>query len=135
MRWMKWTGLVAALLLIVSCFTVWVLIVSKNIAVSGIETTGTSFGKPGYLHLLLSFFFIVFTLIPRVWAKRANLLVTALNIGWALRNFIFISACSGGECPEKHAGIYLVMASSVLMLISSLFPELKLPAQKNTDTA
>lgn len=131
MRWMKWTGAAAAVLLVVSCFTVWVIIVSKNIAVSGVDATGTSFGKPGYLHLLLAFLFIVFTLIPAVWAKRSNLLVTALNLGWAIRNYIFISACSGGECPEKQAGIYLVMAASVCMLLSSLFPDIKIPAQKN----
>ena len=131
MRWMKWTGLAAVLLLIVSCFSTWVVIVSKNIVVSGVDATGTNFGKPGYFHVLFSFFFILFTLIPRVWAKRTNLLVTALNMAWAIRNYFIISACRGGDCPEKYTGIYLLLLASFLMLLSSLFPDIKLPEQKN----
>lgn len=131
MRWMKWLGIAAAGLLVVSCFMDWVVIVSKNIHVSGVEATGTSFGKPGYLHLVLTFFFIVFTLVPRIWAKRFNLLTAGLNLGWALRNFAFIPACSGGECPEKHTGIYLSLIASILMLVSSLFPDITLPAEKS----
>ena len=130
MRWMKWAGLAAAVLLIFSCFLTWVIITSKNIAVSGVDATGTSFGKPGYFHFLFTFFFIVFTFIPRIWAKRTNFLITALNLAWAIRNYLIISACRGGDCPEKHAGIYLVLIASMLMLASALFPDIKLPEQK-----
>ncbi len=131
MRWMKWTGLAASVLLIISCFSTWVIIVSKNIAVSGVDATGTNFGKPGYFHFLFTFFFILFTLIPRIWAKRTNLLITALNLSWAIRNYFIISACRGGDCPEKQTGIYLLLIASLLMLASALFPDIKLPEQKN----
>jgi hypothetical protein len=131
MRWMKWTGLVAVFVLIISCFLPWVVITSKNIIVSGVDSTGTNFGKPGYFHFLFSFFFILFTLIPRVWAKRANLLITALNMAWAIRNYFIISACRGGDCPEKYNGIYLVLLASALMMVSALFPDIKLPQQKD----
>lgn len=130
MRGMKWTGFAAAILLIFACFSTWVIIASKNIAVSGVDATGTNFGKPGYFHFLFTFFFIVFTLIPRIWAKRSNLLITALNLSWALRNYFIISACRGGDCPEKQTGIYLLLLASLLMLISSLFPDIKLNEQK-----
>ena len=121
---MKWIGLLAALALITACFFPWVVIESRNIIVTGVDARGTDFGKPGYFHLLLSFFFIVFNFTPRIWAKRSNLLVTALNIAWAARNFLLISACAAGECPEKKAGLYIVLASSFLMLIASLFPSI-----------
>ena len=130
MRWMKWIGLAASVLLIISCFSTWVIIVSKNIAVSGVNATGTNFGKPGYFHFLFTFFFILFTLIPRIWAKRTNLLITALNLSWALRNYFIISACRGGECPEKQTSIYLMLIASLLMLASALFPDIKLREQK-----
>jgi hypothetical protein len=126
MRLMKWTGLAAAALLLYSCFTLWVFIVSKNIPVSGVDTTGTNFGKPGYLHFVLTFIFIVFSLIPRIWAKRANPGIAALNLAWAIRNFFVVTACSGGECPEKQIGLYLVLATSAVMFIASLFPDIKL---------
>ena len=130
MRWMNWTGLAAAILLIVSCFSTWVTINSKNILITGVDATGTSFGKPGYFNLLMTLFFIVCTLVPKVWAKRVNLLFTGMNLAWAIRNYFVISACQGGECPEKHTGLYLMLIASLLMLVSSLFPDIKLPGEK-----
>ena len=127
MRWIKWLGVVAALLLITACFLEWVYIVSKKISVTGFETTGTAFGKPGLIHLILSLLFIVFSLIPRVWAKRANAAVAALNVGWAIRNYLLISGCSGGECPEKQLALYLLLLCSVAMMIASWFPDIKVP--------
>jgi hypothetical protein len=125
MRWMKWLGVGGGILLIISCFTTWVFIASKSITVTGVDAEGTNFGKPGYLHFLLTFFFLVFTLVPRVWAKRANLLVVALNLAWAIRNYFMISACRFGDCPEKHTGLYLVIIASVIMFVSALFPDMK----------
>lgn len=130
MRWMKWAGLAAAIVLIVSCFSTWVTIPSKSIVISGVDATGTSFGKPGYFNLLMTLFFIVCTLLPKIWAKRINLLFTGMNLAWAIRNYFVISACQGGECPEKHAGLFLVLVASLLMLASSLFPDIELPGEK-----
>ena len=126
MRYMKWIGLLAVLLLIVSCFLPWVIILSKNIIVSGVDSTGTNFGKPGYAHFVLGFFFIIFHFIPKLWAKRINLIVVALNIAWAVRNYFIISMCREGECPEKQTGLWLVLAASALMLLAALFPDIKL---------
>ena len=126
MRYMKWVGLFAVILLIVSCFLPWVIISSRNIVVSGVESTGTNFGKPGYTHFVLSFFFIIFHFIPRLWAKRSNLLVVALNIAWAIRNYFIISMCREGDCPEKQIGLWLVLLASILILIAALFPDIKL---------
>ena len=126
MRWMKWIGIASVIILIIACFNPWVIIESRNITVSGVKADGTNFGIPGYLHFTFSIFFILFTLIPRVWAKRANLLVTGINLGWAIRNYFMISACSGGECPTKKIWLYLVGISSILMLVSALFPDIEL---------
>ena len=125
-RILKWTGLLAAVLLIASCFLPWVNIESRNLVLTAVDTTGTNYGKPGYFHFVMAGLFVVFTLIPRLWAKRANLPVVALNIAWALRNFFIIAACQGGECPVKMIGLWLVVLASVLMLLSALFPDMKL---------
>ena len=124
MRWMKWLGLVSALLLIFSCFFPWVIIISKGITVRGVDSTGTNFGKPGYFHLFLCFLFIVFNFIERIWAKRINIFVVAINLAWAIRNYIMISACQGGECPEKKIALYMVVLASILMLVTALFPDI-----------
>ena len=123
---MKWIGLMAVALLITACFLPWITVEGRDVFVSGVVSRGMPFGKPGYFHLLMAVFFLLFHFIPKVWAKRSNLLVAALNFAWAIRNYFLITACRGGECPDKHTGIYLVMAASLLMLIAALFPDIKL---------
>ena len=124
---MKWAGIVAGITLAISCFLPWVVIESRNITVTGIDASGTRFGRPGYFHIAMSVLFLLFTFIRRVWAKRTNLWVVAMNFAWALRNYFTIPACEGGECPQKEIGIYLLVFSSILMLAAALFPDMKLP--------
>lgn len=129
MRFFKWAGALAAILLVISCFLPWITILSKNILLTGVDTTGTNFGKPGYFHFVTAAFFLLLNFIPRIWAKRWNLLVIGLNTGWALRNFLLIPACSGGICPNREIGLYLMAFSSVVMLLAGLFPQMKLPGE------
>jgi hypothetical protein len=123
MRYATWIGIAAALLLALACTMPWVLIPSKQLIISGIDATGTRYGKPGYLHLLLGVFYLIFTLVSAVWAKRANLVVVAFNLAWALRNFLILSLCRGGECPERLMGLYWLLVASILMLVAALFPK------------
>ncbi|MEQ1676164.1 MAG: hypothetical protein ABL876_05670 [Chitinophagaceae bacterium] len=127
---MKWIGLAAAILLTVACFSPWVVIESRHITISGIDATGTNYGKPGYLHLVMVVFFLLFHFIPRVWAKRANLLVVGINTAWAIRNFFIIAVCRGGECPERKMGMYMLLLASLLMLLAALFPDVELDEKK-----
>ena len=123
---MKWIGILSAILLIASCYMPWVLIPSRQLTISGVNATGTNFGKPGYFHFVMAAIYIIFILIPKVWTQRSNLLICAFNLAWAIRNFIIIPTCQMGECPEKKQGLYLALIASALMLVASLFPEIKL---------
>lgn len=123
-------GILAVLLQVAAAFLPWVYIESKGLTLTGLDTTGTNYGKPSYLHLIFAAFFLAFTLIPRLWAKRVNLLVVALNLAWALRNFFMVASCQGGECPVKKAGLFLSLTASILILLSALFPDMRLPAEK-----
>lgn len=131
MRFMKWFGLGAVILLVLSCFLPWIIVESKELTVSGVHATGTNFGKPGYFHFIMALLFTVFHFVNKLWAKRWNLLVVGLNLAWAVRNFVVISACRGGECPEKQVGLYLSLIASVLILVSALFPGIDLEKIKN----
>jgi hypothetical protein len=126
MRFLKWAGLAAAFSLVGSCFFPWVIIASKQLVISGIDATGTNYGKPGYFNILMAVFFILFMIIPRIWAKRANLLIVALNLAWAVRNYFILSTCQAGECPEKQGGLYLLVFSALVMLVAALFPDMKI---------
>jgi hypothetical protein len=132
MRYFKWIGLGAAVILIASCFSPWVFIESKNSLISGVDTSGTGFGKPGYIHFALTFLFLVFTFTSKVWAKRSNLLITALNLAWAIRNYLIVSACYMGECPVRKTALYLLIPASVLMLLTALFPDITLNPEKKS---
>ncbi|HEY1114551.1 MAG TPA: hypothetical protein VGE66_13360 [Chitinophagaceae bacterium] len=130
MQIIKWLGVAAAIALIVACYLPWIIVESKDLVVSGVETTGTNFGKPGYFHMFFAGIYLLFVLINRVWSKRVNIFISAFNIAWALRNFAIISACSGGECPEKQAGLYVVLIGSLVMLAGVLFSGAKESAHK-----
>lgn len=125
-RILKWTGLLSAVALAVAAFMPWVIIESKGLTLTGVDTTGTNYGKPAYFHFVLAVLFVFFTLVPRLWAKRANLPVVAVNIAWALRNFFILASCQAGECPVRQWGIWLSLGASVLMLMSALFPDMEL---------
>jgi hypothetical protein len=122
----KYFTVLIAFGLIIAAHMDWVIIRSVNITISGMETEGTSYGQPGMMHLVMGILYVIFALIPRLWAKRLNLLVGALNIAWAVRNYLLVSACSGGECPEKQLGLYLVLICSAILMAGALFPDLQL---------
>lgn len=129
MRFMKWFGFLGAVLLIIACLQKWVIIASRNIVITGIDATGTSFGKPAYFHFILVFLFLIFHFTPRIWAKRGNLIVAAINMAWAIRNYLIITMCRGGDCPEKQTGIYLIVIASFILLLAALFPDMKIRKQ------
>lgn len=122
---LKWAGLLAAALLVASAFLPWVIIESRGLELTGVDTTGTNYGRPAYFHFVMAAFFVLFTLVPRLWAKRTNLAVVALNTAWAIRNFLVIASCQGGECPLRQVGLWLALGSSLLMLLSALFPDME----------
>ena len=125
----KLLGIVAALALIAACFLPWVTIESKNIVVTGVAAEGTSFGKPGYFHLIAAALYLVFLLINRLWSLRFNLFVCAANIGWAIRNYLIISACQMGECPVKHTAIYVLVPAALLMFVGCVVATPKLTSE------
>ena len=126
MKYSKWLGIFAVVLLIVAAFQPWIVVPSKNITISGLSTRGTNFGKPALLNVFLSCISVIFFLVQSVMAKRANLFFCAFNLAWSIRNFIIVSTCRAGECPEKQIGLYLLMTASVLMVVAALFPDVKL---------
>ena len=130
---MKWIGVMAALLLSVSCFTPWVIFQSRNIIVSGIDAGGTNFGKPGYLHFVFTAVFIILSFIQKTGAKRINVPIAAINLAWAIRNYFVLTACSAGECPQTQTGLWLVLFASGLMMVSALFPDIAIIKNKTAD--
>ncbi len=126
MKYSNWIGIAAFVMLVVVSYQPWVYIESKEITVTGLRAAGTNFGKPALMSLTLGVIAFILFLLPYTGAKRANLFFCALNLAWAVRNYVVLSTCREGDCPDKRPGLYLMLAASILMLAASLFPQGKL---------
>ena len=130
MKWIKWLSILAALVLIASCFFPWVIIESKNLTVTGVDVAGLRYGHYGYFLIPLCIVFIILQLVNKIWAKRLNVPVAAfiLTVAFAC---LWIFRCEYGECPVKQAALYIVFVSSFVLFISSLFPDVKVSQPSN----
>ena len=96
-----------------------------HLLITGVDG-GATLGKPGLFNIILCVVMGALFFIPRLWAKRANVIIGALNIAWSIRNYILAGACSGGICPEKKAGIYLLLLLSFLIELMTFLPTVKI---------
>ena len=129
----QWIGIAAAVLLIVSCFLPWTFYPDLDKHFTGFFSEENRYGKPGVLFTGFAILGIVFFLIPKVWAKRWNLLVGALTLAWAIRSFILFSGCYKAICPKKEIGLWLMLFASGLILLMSFFPDLRLKQNSGAD--
>ncbi len=125
MKYSQISGVALALVLIAVSFIPWVHIASIDATITGMHTTGTNFGKPAFMNIFFSVIAIALFLVPKLWAKRVNLFICALNMAWAIRNFFVVTTCFGGECPAKKAGIYLLLVLAGGMLVMCTLPKLQ----------
>ena len=129
-------GLLACILLVVSCFLPWMYYADPHIATeaqrtfTGFSTYQNQYGKPGKLLLLIAIIIFVFMLLPKIWAKRANLFIAALGVGYAVKTYVLFTSCYNAYCPDKKAGIFIMMLSMIILLIAALFPDLALKQEK-----
>ncbi len=128
MKYSQLLGAAACLALIVSCFFTWSYVAEINLSISGING-GPGLGKPGLLNIFFCSAMILFFLIPRIWAKRANIILGALNIAWSFRNYLLVGACSGGICPEKRWGIFALLVLSLFIEVMTFLPNIKVTSK------
>lgn|SRR6476619_5259410 len=121
--------------LIVSCFLPWMTIESKGITISGLNTAGTTYGKPAFFHFLWVAFFLVFLFLNKVWSTRAAMVFAALNAAWAFRNFLVLPMCQMGECPVRRTGLYLLFFSSLALFFAGLVGPVKGTEEPTTQIA
>jgi hypothetical protein len=127
---MKYSHYIGVLLVVGFCIVAympWIYIPSLQVYVRGMDSGGTIFGKPALMNLFCCALSLLFFLVPKVWAKRANIFSTSVNLAWAFKNFILLNICRGGECPERHAGLYLMMILAIGIFVMGLLPDIKIP--------
>lgn len=129
-RYLHWIGIAACVTLIVSCFLPWVYYADIKQTFNGFYSYDNHYGKPGIFLSLFAALILVFMLLPKVWAKRTNLFIAALTVAYGIKTFILFSSCYNNYCPQKLFSLYLMVACTVVMLVASGFPNLKLTNKK-----
>jgi hypothetical protein len=69
---------------------------------------------------------MILFLVPRVWAKRFNLLAGTIALAFGIRCYFVFSHCYRGICPDKKAGIFLVVIAALIMTLAAVLPDMKL---------
>ena len=122
----QWIGIAAALLLIGACFLPWAYFPDLQKDFTGFFSEKNTYGRPGKVFVFLCVIAIIFFLIPKVWAKRANIFIGALTIAFGIKCFLLFTACYKGICPDKKLGIFLVLIASAIMTLAAILPDIKL---------
>ena len=114
-------GILAALLVIVCAFFPWSVIESRHLVFTGMDGTGSNYGEPGKLNIILSVLAIVIFLVKKKWLSRMNLFVAGCLVAWTFRNILLYSRCEVGECPEVGMALYISLAAALVAFICVLF--------------
>jgi hypothetical protein len=126
MKYSKLIGVGACLILIVGCFIPWAYYADINKTFTGFFSENNSYGKPGKFLVFFGVASAALILLDKVWAKRTHLFFSAVGVGYAIKTYILFTSCYNAYCPEKKAGIYIMLYSTILILIVSIFPDMKL---------
>ena len=139
LKFLHWLGIIACISLVISCFLPWSYYADASIVneadrtFTGFYSYQNNYGKPGKMLVLTATISLILILLPKIWAKRTNLFICALGVGYAIKSYILFVSCYNAYCPEKKIGIYLMLVATILMLICSAFPSLTLKTFKKTD--
>ncbi len=126
MKYSQIIGIITAVIVIVVCHLPWSIVVERNIVINGMYTQGTDFGRPGLLNIILCVVMIVFFCLNKVWAKRTNLFVGAIGFAWSIRNYILVTTCYFGECPQKQPALFALVLFSFLTMLMTFFPKIEI---------
>lgn len=123
MKYSQWLGLACAVVVIVACYLPWVQVPVLQTIATGMDSGGTNMGRPGKLTILFCIIAAILFVIPKVWAKRTNMIFNALAVAWAVRNFLLYARCEMGTCPEREYGIYIMFFGTLFIFLATLFPD------------
>jgi hypothetical protein len=102
-----------------------VIIESRQWVITGWKVAETNFGQPGKFMLYMGVMNIILFALPYIPAKRFNMVFAILNFSWTIRNFLILSACAMGECPQKQWALYACILVSFAILIMTFLPKIE----------
>jgi hypothetical protein len=133
MKYSQWIGIAAALLLAFACLMPWAYFPDLGKEFTGFFSEQNRYGRPGKFLTFFSAIMILLFVIPRVWAKRTNMIVAGITLAFVIRAYILYTGCYGGICPEKRAGIFLLLLASILTVVAALLPDLPVKQEQQNE--
>ena len=131
MKYSKWIGVVACVLLIAVCFMPWTYHADLQKNFTGFFSEKDAYGKPGKFIVFFCLVSFALLMVQKVWAQRVLLFVAGTLLAYSIKTYILYSSCYNAYCPEKKAGIFLLVACSVIIFAASLFSDIKVaPMEK-----
>ena len=124
MKYSQWIGVAAVFLIIAGCFLPWAFFPDLNKDFTGFFSEQNRYGRPAKVLIVLGVVEIVFFLVPRIWAKRANIFMAAVTLAWSFKSYLLYTACYRGICPGVRVGLFLVLGGAVIVMVASLTPRL-----------
>jgi hypothetical protein len=133
LKFLHYLGLLACVTLVISCFLPLTYHADVQKYFTAFFSEKDMYGKPGLFITIFVVLIFLGMLVPKIWAKRLNLFLAAITFAYILKTYILFSSCYNAYCPQKQAGLYVMLLSSIALLISSMLPNVKLSdVQKKT---
>ncbi len=92
------------------------------------------YGKPGMVFSFFAATSLILIFINKLWAKRVLIFFAALNLGYLFKTYVIYTSCYKGYCPEKQYGLYCIIICSIVLLLVSFFPDIKLSDNEEAET-
>jgi hypothetical protein len=125
MKYSKWIGMFACLALIAVCFLPWTYHADIGKSFTGFFSENNAYGRPGKFIVIVCVISLGLLLARKVWAQRVLLFVAGTLVAYAIKNYILYTSCYNAYCPEKKAGIFLMLGLAVVIFASALFSDVK----------
>jgi hypothetical protein len=125
----QYIAIFSCIALVATCFIPWVHYNSINVTFTGFNVkkfaTGVNYGRAGLIVTIFTSLSLLLTLLPYSALKRINMFVCALLFAYTIRTYVlFTGSLFDGEVV-KLSGIYLIVILSLVLVICSIFPNVK----------
>ena len=129
MKYSQTIGIILCLFLIYCTTQPLVFIESRNWTITGWDPAGASFGQAGKFLCFFATLSIIFFALPFIWANRFIMVFASLLLAWSIRNFLILSTCQMGECPQKLWALYGCIIFSAGIMLMTFLPKLTISKQ------
>ena len=93
MKYSKPVGIFACIMLIIACFMPWTYHADINKTFTGFFSENNAYGKPGKFLIFFAIASGVLILLPKLWAKRTHIFLSALFTGYVVKSYILFTSC------------------------------------------